>query len=610
MRNNKGFTMVELLVVVVILGVIATIAIAGIRGVLNRTKESYLDNQNKMVVLAGKTYYSDHRSKLPKVIGPIHEVSLQTLIDLKYIDPVKDANGKECVISDEGKESKVYVQKVSEEEYKYNGYLYCNGEESGISDTVKPVVTLTPNKLTTIQTKPVTVTLKVTDNEGVLSYRYIIYKEGKEFYDTGYKNYKKKVEIKLTENGSYTIKAYAYDTSGNRGETEGGVYRLQIPQPNCNGFKITSNPNSTDWQKKDIKITVRSTDTNTESWTLKDKHYDNKTKKTKTSVLIKRTTSGQKTYTLSDNGEHSIIVEGYNSVGGHCTKTLNTYKVDKEKPTTPKITGNPGKWVNYNFSLNVSTKEEYSGIKHWQYSYDARSWTTYANSAKTTFTTTPFSAERNQYVYIRTEDVAGNISSASSSRIQIDKTPPTVRFTTSPGPHNSNSGINVYATCTDNRGGSGVKTLPGNGAHVGSPTTGTVRTIGCYDNAGNYNSVSQSFSVKYYSRNSVCGVELYYYRQSSACGAATCGRCPRRVAYQQKTTCVNTNGHNGNCCPSGWTPHFGGHYPGDNGTSARICTRTAYRTEYYTCTSSTYCGWRGCRHPNHGVELYKNCWHF
>jgi len=226
MRNNKGFTMVELLVVVVILGVIATIAITGIRGVLNRTKGSYLDNQNKMVVLAGKTYYSDHRSKLPKVIGPIHEVSLQTLIDLKYIDPVKDANGKECVINEEGKESKVYVQKVSEEEYKYNGYLYCNGEESGISDTIKPVVTLTPNRLATTQTKPVTVTLKVTDNEGVLSYRYIIYKEGKEFYDTGYKNYKKKVEIKLTENGSYTIKAYAYDTSGNRGETEGGVYRL------------------------------------------------------------------------------------------------------------------------------------------------------------------------------------------------------------------------------------------------------------------------------------------------------------------------------------------------------------------------------------------------
>ncbi len=53
-EKEKGFTMVELLAVIVILGVIATIAIAGIRGVLNKTKESYLDNQNKMVVLAGK----------------------------------------------------------------------------------------------------------------------------------------------------------------------------------------------------------------------------------------------------------------------------------------------------------------------------------------------------------------------------------------------------------------------------------------------------------------------------------------------------------------------------------------------------------------------------
>ena len=33
-------------------------------------------------------------------------------------------------------------------------------------------------------------------------------------------------------------------------------------------------------------------------------------------------------------------------------------------------------------------------------------------------------------------------------------------------------------------------------------------------------------------------------------------------------------------------------------------------TVYYTCTSATYCGWRGCRHSSHGIERYRNCWHY
>lgn len=616
-EKEKGFTMVELLAVIVILGVIATIAIAGIRGVLNKTKESYLDNQNKMVVLAGKTYYADHRNKLPKIIGPIHEVDVKTLVDLKYIDPVKDANGKECIIESNDKKSKVMVQKVSKEEYKYTGYLYCSGKSSGTNDKVKPVVTLSPTRTTTASKKAFTVTLKVTDNVAVLSYRYIIYKDGKEYKDTGYKNYQKPIEIKLTENGTYRIKAYAYDTSGNNNNTEGGNYVINIPQPNCNsGVSLTSATTSNKWQNKNVTITLKVTDPSIESWTVKDRHYDNANRSSKVNILSKRTTAKTKSFTLTENGEHTITVDAYNSVGGHCSKTYSAqiYKIDKEKPFNVSIS-NPtgGNWTNRNFSLTVSAKEQYSGIDRWQYSYDRNNWVNYPKpaSSKTTYVTTPFSAERNQNAYIRAIDVAGNISSVSSTRIRIDKTKPSVSFTTGSGPHNSNSGIRVYGRCSDNAGGSGVNRLTGNGAGVGSPTRGTSRTIGCYDNAGNYSSVSRTFRVRYYSRNYACGVELYYYRRSSACGAATCGSCKRTEAYQQQTHCINTNGSNGNCCPPGWKPHVGGYYPGSgNGSSARICTRTAYRTVYYTCTSATYCGWRGCRHSSHGIERYRNCWHY
>lgn len=130
MKNEKGFTLAELLAVITILGILASMAIASTQGILKKSKTSYLDSQNKMMVLAAKTYYAEYRSRLPRTVGSMREVKLQTLIDLKYIDLVKDEKGNPC--SAEGLEkSKVVVKKVSDKEYRYTGYLSCNGRESG-----------------------------------------------------------------------------------------------------------------------------------------------------------------------------------------------------------------------------------------------------------------------------------------------------------------------------------------------------------------------------------------------------------------------------------------------------------------------------------------------
>ena len=424
-RGEKGFTMIELLAVVAILGIISTIAIAGIGSILKRTKDSYLDTQNKMVVLAGKSYYGDNRSKLPKIVGPVHEVTLKRLIELNYIDPVKDAEGKDCVISAEGKESKVYVQKVGKEDYKYRAYLYCSGEESGINDSTAPTVTLSPMKTEETSNFPITVILKATDDNGVLSYRYVIYKNGKEYKDTGYKNYSKEVAIKLKETGIYTIKGFAYDIAGNKGSVTSEEYHIEILPPNCGSFVVNTDSGE-DWQNKNAVMTIETKDVTIESWSIKDKHYDKAKKTTTTKSLVKKTVDKKKEITLKDNGEHKIIVEGYNSAGEKCSRELSTYKIDKEKPAAPTLT-NPtkGGWTNKDFSLSGLTSEKYAGVSHWQYSYDQKSWTTYESSETEKFTTTPFSKERNQNVYIRVIDKAGNISEVSSTPIKIDKTAPT-----------------------------------------------------------------------------------------------------------------------------------------------------------------------------------------
>ena len=414
--------MVELLAVIAILGVLAVIGIAGIRGILGRSKASYLDSQSKMVALAGKSYFSDHRTKLPKMIGPKSEVSLEDLINYKYIDPVKDADGNECNLD---KQSKVVVQKVSEEEYKYWVYLSCNGETSGTYEENPPTVSLKPTKTEGKRKTPLDITLTVTDDTEVLSYRYTIYKDDKEYKSVS-KLYKKPVSIRLDETGKYTIKASAYDIYGNRGETQGGIYEIEIADPDCTTFKVNAVPNATSCQKENILFTVTSESPTIATWSLEDKYTDNATKRITNKSLAKKTNSSKKNFTLKDNGTHELKIKGYNSAGKSCTvKQIYTYKIDKEKPKQPTLTGNPGKWTNKSFKLTGTTVEKYSGVAYWEYSYNQKAWTKYANSEKEKFITTNFSKDRNQYVYIRVHDKAGNTSATSKSKIQIDKTPPT-----------------------------------------------------------------------------------------------------------------------------------------------------------------------------------------
>ncbi len=100
---------------------------------------------------------------------------------------------------------------------------------------------------------------------------------------------------------------------------------------------------------------------------------------------------------------------------------VNVY-IDKTPPSNLSITGNPG-CVNQpaTISLKLSAKEEESGIAKWQYGYSTNSMIDYANSSSNTFTTTPFSAVRNQPAYFRACDKVGNCSSFASTNICINR---------------------------------------------------------------------------------------------------------------------------------------------------------------------------------------------
>ena len=112
--NKKGFTLVELLITFVIIGIISGLGVFAYNSIFGlATDEYYITIENSML-FAGNEYFSDHRSERP-TLNETREVSLSTLVERKYLDPVKDSNGNVC------NNGKVYIYR---ENNKYN-YVAC-----------------------------------------------------------------------------------------------------------------------------------------------------------------------------------------------------------------------------------------------------------------------------------------------------------------------------------------------------------------------------------------------------------------------------------------------------------------------------------------------------
>ena len=95
-KNSKGFSLVELLAAIVIMGILSGIAVVGVTFLLNKAEKEYYKAQESEVIMAAKSYTQDNRSFLPKRVGQKNQVYLKTLQNKKYIGDVLDRNKKKC----------------------------------------------------------------------------------------------------------------------------------------------------------------------------------------------------------------------------------------------------------------------------------------------------------------------------------------------------------------------------------------------------------------------------------------------------------------------------------------------------------------------------------
>ena len=438
-KFNRGFSFVELLAAIVIMGLLSGLAIVSIRFLLNKAEKEYYKAQESEIIMAAKSYTQDNRNHLPKRVGLKTQIFLSTLQEKKYIGDVVDRSKKKCFPD----QSYVQVYRYDKNHYSYVVDLVCDrykstdNEDSDI--TSKPTIKINfLNVSKTDKYSDAKVRVTIEDDHKISSYSYIIMRDNEEIKNSGDIDGKLKekltVDIPLKDYvpGKITVKVVATNTLGNQGNAKDSVTVKNENAPTCevirdNSVKdVNGNPTCEGrWIKDPTQATVEA------QVKCIDKSGSGCQKDVYTQVFF----GERKTdfISMADNTGNTAPCEVY-------------VCIDTTKPTTPVI-DNPyeGIWINKSYSIKISSYDKTAGIAYFEYRYpdstgvdgngvSEKEWHQWANSSKdpgdtTPFVTTPFSKERDEYVEVRACDRAGNCSDIARSKIRIDKTNPTCTIT-------------------------------------------------------------------------------------------------------------------------------------------------------------------------------------
>jgi prepilin-type N-terminal cleavage/methylation domain-containing protein len=120
--NKKGFTLVELLAVIVILGVLLSLVVMSVNTYLKKAKETSLNSLIKSIEETSEIYLSDHSSEYPQlnVVGSSFTFELEELVDNNYIKKpvIDDVKGENIPLT-----TLINVTVVSDSEIKVD-FLY------------------------------------------------------------------------------------------------------------------------------------------------------------------------------------------------------------------------------------------------------------------------------------------------------------------------------------------------------------------------------------------------------------------------------------------------------------------------------------------------------
>ncbi len=98
---KKGFTLVEVLAVITIIGVLALIVVPGVDSILKSNREKLYDGQINSIIDAAKTATPYLASEIPEEDGGYLDITLGYLKFMELLDvDVRDPRNDSCVSND------------------------------------------------------------------------------------------------------------------------------------------------------------------------------------------------------------------------------------------------------------------------------------------------------------------------------------------------------------------------------------------------------------------------------------------------------------------------------------------------------------------------------
>ena len=334
MKNKKGFTLVEMLVVLGIICVLALIITPAIISYRNKANNEYNDKLKDNVITVAKDYYTNNRSELPNGQIEGKYVDILTLDKMKqnnlFSNDVIDAYKNNC-------SSESYVV-VENNRGNYDYYLclkcgdktyvtdesYCDFKYDTSSDNANSAPTCELSYNDNWSNNDVTINVKSTDNVGIVN----IKNNGKAIkttYDENTKTYNANFIAKRSGSYSFEIlNKYGLKTTC---KTENEI-KIDKDIPRC----VISKQDKTNLS---MNLLVTATDDTSPI----------KTVKIGDSVL-----DSTNLYNVTKNGKY--IAKVIDSAGNENTCSVDVTELDSEAPKIT-VTGNSSSSLTVTITDNV-----------------------------------------------------------------------------------------------------------------------------------------------------------------------------------------------------------------------------------------------------------------
>ena len=378
MKNQKAFTIVELLTAVVILGVLSTLAIVGVGNVISNSHKRYNESQVKLLIAAAQTYYTDNKSLLPTLTFTQKKVTLQTLIDNNYIEPLVDYKKEPY----DTQKSYAYVTRMAVGKYAYDGELVRkngsstkykeNANNNGkISITDNDVGSLLDNEVYTNDQKEILVEME--DPDTIAGYIITLYRGNKNVDDLEYKEIGNQTTVSTTvklskdkyPDGEYKLKVKLIDIYNNQKTVTTKNIILDTIAPKCSLTIAGGRKQENNWYTSNVDLKMQVSNEQGETISCLES-----TKNCYSSHLSNKSYSKTIVKTNPNNGDnityYGVVVDKAGNFG-NCDITFKQDAIEPKLELKKYTMDVPGKeigdeMVNVPFKIRIGFEVGPSGV--------------------------------------------------------------------------------------------------------------------------------------------------------------------------------------------------------------------------------------------------------